>query len=174
MPSQEREIAVTVEAMYKIGIGMLQEDKKGVESIDTQNSRSSGERAVLVSIADTASQQYTKLLQIMADWSGISGEIEVEINTDFIDIAMTMTEVKALNEANLIAPTFTQEEIFNILVKGGIHPETAEYETHKTAIEEETPQLSVSPVNASYSKADVSAVMDSSVMDSVKKYISGN
>ncbi|MEA2090954.1 MAG: DUF4055 domain-containing protein [Campylobacterota bacterium] len=159
MPSQEREIELTENAMYKLGSGIIQDEKNGIESFNTQNARTVGERAVVVSIADTASQQFTKILKIIAEWMGADANgIKFELNTDFIDNNLSVDEIVKLGEVNVISPILTEREIFDILVSGKAISENTDYETHKTELEEQTPQLSVSPLKPKAKESDISTL----------------
>ena len=164
VPSLEREIENLEVRMYKLGVGMIQADKNGVESFDTQNSRTSGERAVVISVADTASKMYKKMLEMLNKWSGGSGEIEFSLNTDFTLVSLSTEEIAKVGEFNVITPIMTNEAIFNYLKNGGAISEDADYETYKEDLKNETPQLSVSPIKPVNND-------NASLMDSIKNKI---
>jgi len=79
----EREITRVEEQITVLGSNMLQADKKVAEAENTVAMRNAGQNATLISTADTVSRGITKVLEIIAEWSGNNGEIEYSLNTDF-------------------------------------------------------------------------------------------
>jgi hypothetical protein len=85
--------------MAAIGARMLAPEKTGVEAEGALKLRHSGEAAVLTTISKMVGAGLTRVLQIMADWEGVSGAVSVEMNTDFLEIAMTPQEIDSLVKA---------------------------------------------------------------------------
>lgn len=69
--------------MAVLGARMLAPEKKQVEAAETAAIHRSGENSVLASISRSVSEAMGRVLRIMADWSGQSGEVQYELTTDF-------------------------------------------------------------------------------------------
>lgn len=128
-----------------LGSRMLENQKKATESYEAQSSRSNNEKAVLVSILDTVSKVLTQILEMKAEWNGIAGEISYKLNTDFNLTDMDSTTLKNLTDSWL-GGAIPQSVYFHNLQKGEIVDESMTIEEFQTDLEEETPQLSVSPI----------------------------
>ena len=89
LEDKKREMAV-------LGARMLEQQKASVESADTIARRQYGEESTLACIAVTLSMGATKVLQWVADWAGIDGDIRVNLNTDFLPAGMTSQDITAL------------------------------------------------------------------------------
>lgn len=72
-----------VDAMSVMAGKMLQNDPNGVESAETAYIHRAGEQGQLASMATSVSQAYEIILNQIADWMGVSGEIIIEFNTDY-------------------------------------------------------------------------------------------
>lgn len=87
------------EGMAAIGARMLAPEKKSAEAEGTVRLRHAGEGAVLGTIADMIEAGFNRVLQIMADWAGVTGNIETEFNEDFVDTVLSAQDVLALVQA---------------------------------------------------------------------------
>lgn len=85
--------------MAILGARMLEAQKAAVESGDTQKQRVNGEMSVLGAMANIISTAITKSLRIMAEWAGASGNIEYQLNTDFVPEGVSAQEMTALVSA---------------------------------------------------------------------------
>lgn len=95
----EKRLQVKEAGMAAIGARMLAPEKKGVEAERTVMLRHAGEGAVLGTISDMIEHGFNRVLAIMADWAGISGNVSTEFNDDFVDTVMTAADVLALVQA---------------------------------------------------------------------------
>ena len=82
--------------MAALGASMLAAGKKGVEAAQTHEMRTAQETSALADIAATVSQAMTQVLRLLADWSGISGDVSCEVSTDYVVTRMTAQELTAL------------------------------------------------------------------------------
>lgn len=82
--------------MAAIGARMLTPDKATAEAARTVQMRHAGEGAVLASIGDMIEHGFDRVLRIMADWSGITGEVETEFNDEFIEHSLAAPDILAL------------------------------------------------------------------------------
>ena len=115
--------------MASLGARLLQESPRQVETAQAVNTKQSGENSVLASLAKSASKGLTWLLEIARDWQGVSGEISIELNTDYIPDsvdAQTITALIAACQKGLM----TRETFVYNMQRGGYLPE-------ETTIEEE-------------------------------------
>lgn len=89
LAAKERRMAV-------LGARMLADEKKAAEAVEAIEIRFSGENSVLSSIARTISESVTWMLELMAEWEGITGEIKFMLNTDYHLMQMAPGMVTAL------------------------------------------------------------------------------
>ncbi len=84
-----------ITAMASIGAKMLMSGGGGVKSAETARIDASSETATLSNIADTIDLAMSRLLEIIADWTGLA-ESTFTINRDFIDIKLDSQSLLAL------------------------------------------------------------------------------
>jgi len=82
--------------MAAIGARMLAPEKSGVEAAQTMEIKRAGETSVLASQANIVSMAMERILEWMAQWMGISGEISYQLNTDYMPVRMTGQDLTAL------------------------------------------------------------------------------
>src|SRR3990167_5679545 len=82
--------------MAVLGARMLESQKSGVESAETQRQRVAGEQSQLGGMAQVISMTMTTALGTLAQWAGANGDVSFEINRDFIPAGMTPEEMAAL------------------------------------------------------------------------------
>lgn len=126
--------------MAALGSRMLAAEKKQAEAQDTVRLRHAGEGAVLGAMAKTISEGMTKVLQIMADWQGITGEIDHELNSDFIDAGMTAQELTALVSSWQMG-AMSYDSLHWNLKRGEMLPETSTAEDEQAAIGNAAPVM---------------------------------
>lgn len=83
-------------------------------SIDYGNATAS-----LTSISDMFSNDFTRILQIMADWAGVKEEVTCKFNTDFMPTGLSAQDFQALLAA-YIQGTISYETYYTNLAKGEI------------------------------------------------------
>ena len=82
--------------MASLGASLLQTEKTGVESAEAVRLRQNSESSVLVGAVLSVQEGIAKALSLMAEWEGVSGDIEVELNTDFSDTKISAQDLTAL------------------------------------------------------------------------------
>jgi len=82
--------------MAALGASMLTPQRRAVEAAETHEMRTSHETSMLADIAATVSQAMTTALEWLRDWAGISGDVLVRLNTDFVVTRMSAQELTAL------------------------------------------------------------------------------
>ncbi len=126
------------EQMAAQGARMLAKDKKAAESAETTQMRSSGETAILATMANVISEAMQRLQQIMADWMRISGEISIQLNTDYFEANATAQEITAWVAA-WQAGAMSPESLFWNLKQGELVPQETTYEEEQTRIQNQPP-----------------------------------
>jgi len=89
----ERQMAI-------VGARMLEEQRPGVEAAETVRLRSSGDSATLSDIALNVGNGLTQVVRHLGAWYGIKPtEINIGVNTDFIDTSLSPQDIQALLQA---------------------------------------------------------------------------
>ena len=110
-----------IETMGSIGARLLIGKTNGVKATETVKIEQSGETATLSTIAQSVENGITMILKILAEWSGISGEIVYQLNKDFIDATLTPQELSAYLQARQ-SQEISQETFLGLLHRGELLP----------------------------------------------------
>lgn len=124
--------------MAGLGASLLQTQKNGVESAESLRLRQNSEASVLVGAVLSVQEGITKALSIMAEWEGVSGDIEVELNTDFVDTKILPEELTALMGA-WQSGAISHETFLHNMKKGEILPVEVTVEDEKDRIDLQNP-----------------------------------
>lgn len=135
--SLENALKEKQEMMAVLGARMLEDPKNPVESGVALSTRYRGENNVLSSISKTVSGALSTLLTWLLEWRGITKDITVELNKDFINDRLTSGEVKDLMET-WQGGAISWETLFFNFKRGEIYPQDIDIEKEKTAIDTET------------------------------------
>jgi hypothetical protein len=127
-------------AMAALGARMLSPEKQAAEAYNTMRLRHSGEGAVLSSIVNMIDDGLVKALSIMAQWSGVDGEISCHLNKDFVDASLTAQDILAYVQA-WQAGALPKEELFYNLKQGEIIRDETTFEMYTDSLEVELPNL---------------------------------
>lgn len=82
--------------MASLGAQLLQSQKSGVEATDTVRLRQNAEASTLISTVKSVEQAIQTALQVMAEWEGITGDVKVKLNTDFVDTKIGAQDMTSL------------------------------------------------------------------------------
>jgi len=120
--------------LASLGARMLAPEKRMAEAAETAAINRSGENSVLASIAYAASELLEEVMQVISQWAGVSGNIEIHLNTDYLPVGMTAQDLAELVKA-WQAGGISFETMHYNLVRGEIMPAdvTAEEEQEKIA-----------------------------------------
>lgn len=129
-------------AMAALGARMLSPDKAQAEAYDTVRMRHNGEGAVLSSIVNMVNAGLKRVLDIMAEWSGVNGDVSVSLNKDFVDTTLTAQELVAYVQA-WQSGAIPKEELFHNLKNGEVIRADTTYDDYLSMGESETPNLVV-------------------------------
>lgn len=124
--------------MAALGARLVAPDRKAAETAETASIRRGGETSVLAEIIGVVNLAMNKVLNIMAVWAGVSGEIKFAINKNYmpksIDAPTLTAWVGALQSGSISNQTF-----FEILQGGEVLPE-------RLTFEEETDRKETQPL----------------------------
>lgn len=126
------------EQMAVLGARFLTSEKAAAEATETVKIRRSGETSVIAKIAQKRAQALQRVLEIMRDWLGSSGDISVELNTDFAEAGLSAQDLTALVGA-WQSGAFSQQTLFWNLQHGEIIPEDVDFETEQERINSQNP-----------------------------------
>ena len=105
--------------MAVLGARILAPEKRAAEAAQTASIHRSSENSVLSSIAQSLSIGLTNVMVILRDWSGIAGDVSVELNRDFIPNSMSAQDVDSLVKS-WQSGAISHETLFENLVSGDI------------------------------------------------------
>jgi hypothetical protein len=121
------------------GAHLLGTPKKGAEAAETVRLQQSASGATLAGVIDTVSSGITMLIEIMAEWAGVSGEISFEGSKEFSDITLSAQELKELREG-WMAGAHSHDTYLHNIIKAGITPDGRTIEEEFELIEAVQPQ----------------------------------
>jgi len=128
------------EMMALLGSRILAAEKRQAEAAETARIHRAGEESTLASIAQSLSKAATRILGYLRDWSGATGDVSVEINTDFVPTEMTSQELQTTVMA-WQAGAFTTAELFQRLKQGELIRADKTLEEHEDEIASQGPAL---------------------------------
>ena len=111
--------------MASLGAQLLQSQKSGVEASDTVRLRQNAEASTLVSTVKTVERAIESALQVMAEWDGITGDISVKLNTDFVDTKINAQDMTSLMGAWQSGAISHDTFLFNMKRGEILDPETS-------------------------------------------------
>ena len=120
--------------MASLGAQLLQSQKSGVEAADTVRLRQNAEASTLVSTVKTVERAITAALEVMAQWDGITGDISVKLNTDFVDTKINPQDMTSLMGAWQSGAISHDTFLFN-MKRGEILEPDVSIEDEKSRIE---------------------------------------
>ena len=120
--------------MASLGASLLQTQKSGIESAESIRLRQNSEASVLVGAVLSVQEGIAKALSLMAEWEGVSGDIEVELNTDFVDTKISSEDLTALMSA-WQSGAISHETFLHNMKKGEIIPTDVTLEDEKDRID---------------------------------------
>lgn len=125
--------------MAALGARLLEDQKAGVEAAATVAMRHRGEDSVLASIANTSSRGFAQALS-WANWwhGGQPDEVEVELNKDFLDLALAPQQMVHL-VAGWQQGGYGGEVLYHNLKIGERLPEGMTLEEWRTDLENNGP-----------------------------------
>jgi len=120
--------------MSVLGARFLDAEKNQAEATDTVRIRKSGETSVLAATAQKRARSVSRILEIMRDWMGISGDVTVELNTDYSDASLTPEQMTALF-GMLQGGAISQQTFFYNMKYGEMYEPELTFEEEQSRIE---------------------------------------
>lgn len=124
--------------MGNFGAKLLKESKKVAEAAETAAINRAGESSMLASWASIVGQSVQHALEIARDWAGLSGDVVVRLNTDYMPIKMDASVMKELTAA-LVAGKISYDTYWMNLVRGEVAPEERTAEEEQDLIDLDDP-----------------------------------
>ena len=128
------------EMMAVLGSRILAPEKKQAEAAETARIHRAGEESTLASIAQSVSKAGTRILKRLRDWYGATGDVSVEINTDFVPTEMTPQELQATVLA-WQGGAFSLEDLYWKLKQGEMLRDGKTFEDYQAGLESDGPGL---------------------------------
>ena len=122
-----------VEMMAALGARMLQADTAAPESGRAMAIRNGGENSALAKLADSVSGSIVWVLERMAEWAGVTGDVAYSLDTDYLPERLGANELTALMGA-WQGGGISSEELFDSLKAGGVISDDKDYATHEDEI----------------------------------------
>ena len=116
-----------------LGAKFLDSEKSGVEAEGTVKIRRSGETSVLALHAMKCSRMAQRIIEIMRDWMGVSGDVEIEVNTDYTEAGMSAQDILALFQV-MQGGGISQQTFFYNMKHGEMYPEDTTFEEEQERI----------------------------------------
>lgn len=124
--------------MAVLGARILATEKRQPETAETAAIHRAGENSVLASIANTVSRALDKILEIAREWGGLTGEVKIQLNTDYLAIRMDPAMLASLL-ASLQAGKISHQDFFWYLQRGDVIREERTFEEMVADIEASPP-----------------------------------
>lgn len=139
--SELREIKKELsEQMAILGARFLEAEKSGVEATETVQLRRVGETSVLAGIVNKRSRMMQDMLVFMAQWAGVSGEITVQINTDFDEVGMSAQDKLAFFQM-MQGGAISEQTFFYNMKKGEVYEPNTTFEDEQERIRAQAPAI---------------------------------
>ena len=128
--------------MATLGARMIASEKAAAETAETHNIKRQGENSALTSVAKSVSASLTTVLGWLRDWAGITGDVSIQLNTDFMPVAMSPQLIRELVGA-LQGGTISGQTFWWNMQRGEIAPASVSWDDEKELIEEDPAPLGV-------------------------------
>lgn len=139
--SELREALRAKEAMMAtLGARILAPERKVSETAQAAAIHQAGENSVLASIAQSISIGLTHCVEWMANWVGVSGTVDIQINRTYLPNSLTYQDVQALVQS-WQAGAISHQTLFDNLVKGDVISADVSFEDERERIDLTTPGL---------------------------------
>lgn len=116
-----------------LGAKFLDSEKSGVEAEGTVKIRRSGETSVLALHAMKCSRMAQRIIEIMRDWMGVSGAVEIEVNTDYTEAGLSAQDMLALFQV-MQGGGISQQTFFYNMKHGEMYDEQTTFEIEQERI----------------------------------------
>lgn len=126
--------------MGNFGAKLLKEPKRAAEAAETAAINRAGESSMLASWAGAVAESVRVALEVARDWAGITGDVSVSLNTDYMPIKMDPAMLRELTAA-VTAGRISYDTYYMNLVRGEIASEDRSWEEEQGLIELDGPMV---------------------------------
>lgn len=120
--------------MAMLGARAIADETRQAETLGGTQIKRSGENSLLAAIAIAVSDALQWALTVFAEWAGASGEVEFEINRDFLPALMDAQTLTALVGA-VQAGKISDSEFFELMQRGDVIDGKKTYAEHAAEVE---------------------------------------
>jgi hypothetical protein len=120
--------------MAMLGARAIADETKQAETLGATSIKRSGENAILSSIALAVSEALEWALGVFAQWAGQPGDVEYQLNRDFMPALMTAQDLLALF-AGVQGGHISEREAFDLLQRGDVIDPEISFEEHQANVE---------------------------------------
>lgn len=138
LPQMQAALKEIEQRMAVLGARMIADETKQAETLGATQIKRAGENSVMAAIVISVSDALTWALQIMADWSGASGEVLFEISREFNPLGLSAQDLTAIF-AGVQQGIISDREAFELLQRGDMIAGEKDYELHQEEIAAEPP-----------------------------------
>lgn len=126
--------------MALLGARAIADETKQAETLGATAIKRSGENSILSAIAIAVSESIEWALTIFAEWAGQSGDVEYQLNRDFMPAMIDAQQLTALVSA-VQAGKISDAEFFALMQRGDVIDSEITFEEHQAQVEIDGPDL---------------------------------
>jgi hypothetical protein len=112
--SLEKALQEKEHMMAVLGGSVFADQRKGVEAAETARIRTSGETSLLMGIVNSIEETLESALKCAGEWMNVKGDIDIDINRDFIDTTLDPMTLTALLKSYLSNAISIDTFLFNL------------------------------------------------------------
>lgn len=130
--------------MALIGARMLMDEQKGAQTFGEAQIKRTGENSILATIAQTISIGLTEVLKWFCEWGNFAGDVNCELNRDFLPVPMdapTLTALMAAWQGGAIS----YNTLFDLLQRADVIDAEVTQEDEEGRISETPPPAPAAP-----------------------------
>lgn len=117
MDAKEKKMAV-------LGASVFQSDPRNIEAAETVRIRKSGETSLLMGVVTAVEATIKMALECASIWLGVTGDIEITLNHEFIDITLDGPTLAALTLAYQSGGMSLEQYLYNLQQGELLAPDT--------------------------------------------------
>lgn len=110
--------------MAVLGAAVFHDGAKGVEAAETARIRKGGETSLLVGVTTAVEATLKSALQCAADWMNATGEIEITLNREYVDITIDGPTLTGLVQAYQAGALTVEQFLYNMQQGDLLSPDT--------------------------------------------------
>lgn len=124
--------------MAILGARMIADETRQAETLGATQIKRVGENSILARICIATSEAIEWALEVMAQWSGATGEISYQISREFNPLGLSAQDLTAIF-AGVQSGIISEQEAFDLLQRGDVIDGQKDFETHQEEIGQQGP-----------------------------------